>query len=330
MSGKARAVRRTWCARRLLLSCRRRHRLQKLAMAIFATGPEFRRPRDQSNVDIAYGAFQRGHYITAFNEASKRAQQNDPAAMTLLGELYAQGLGVGRDDSKAAQWYKLAAAKGDRDAMFALAMFNFQGRAGARDLSEAARLLESAAKLGHAGAAYDLGLLYMQGQQFAQDFKRAGELFAHRRGSGQFGSAIRARDDVQGRPRRDEGPRPKQRGSCSRPPSPAISTPWSSSPSRNSTATARRRTKARRRRLFLKAAHLGSPIAQNRLARILMAGRGMPADPTEAVKWHMVAKAGGASDPDLDVFAGKQTPEVREAADKAAKKWLSTMAPARP
>ena len=57
-------------------------------------------------------------------------QQNDPAAMTLLGELYAQGLGVGRDDAKAAQWYKLAAEHGDRDAMFALAMFNFEGRAG--------------------------------------------------------------------------------------------------------------------------------------------------------------------------------------------------------
>ena len=75
-------------------------------------------------------------------------------------------------NSKAAQWYKLAAAKGDRDAMFALAMFNFQGRAGARNLSEAARLLEVSAKLGHAGAAYDLGLLYLQGQQFVQDFKR--------------------------------------------------------------------------------------------------------------------------------------------------------------
>jgi TPR repeat protein len=82
--------------------------------------------------------------------------------------------------------------------------------------------------------------------------------------------------------------------------------------------------------LFLKAAHLGSPIAQNRLARIRMAGRGMPADAIEAVKWHMVAKAGGASDPELDIFAGKQTPAVREAADKAAKKWLSTVAATRP
>ena len=82
--------------------------------------------------------------------------------------------------------------------------------------------------------------------------------------------------------------------------------------------------------LFLRAAQRGSPIAQNRLARILMAGRGMPADPTEAIKWHIVAKAGGASDPELDLFAGKQTPEVRDAAEKAASKWLSTALALRP
>jgi hypothetical protein len=76
--------------------------------------------------------------------------------------------------------------------------------------------------------------------------------------------------------------------------------------------------------LFLKAAHLGNAIAQNRLARILMAGRGMPADATEAIKWHLVAKAGGSSDPDLDVFAAKQSPPVRAAAEASAKKWLST------
>ena len=52
-----------------------------------------------SNVDLAYGAYERGFYLTAFNEAMKRAQQNDAAAMTLLGELYAQGLGVGKDDA---------------------------------------------------------------------------------------------------------------------------------------------------------------------------------------------------------------------------------------
>ena len=60
---------------------------------------------NNSKADIAFGAFQRGFYLTALAEASKRAQQKDPQAMTLLGEIFAQGLGVGRDDSIAAQWY---------------------------------------------------------------------------------------------------------------------------------------------------------------------------------------------------------------------------------
>jgi TPR repeat protein len=83
-------------------------------------------------------------------------------------------------------------------------------------------------------------------------------------------------------------------------------------------------------RLFLIAARRGSPIAADRLARILMAGRGMPANPTEAVKWHIISRAGGASDPELDIFVAKQTQAVRDAADAAAKKWLSTLVALRP
>jgi TPR repeat protein len=83
-------------------------------------------------------------------------------------------------------------------------------------------------------------------------------------------------------------------------------------------------------KLMLKAAQRGSPIAQDRVAHILMAGRGLPADPTEAIKWHIIAKAGGASDPDLDIFAAKQPANVREAAEKAAQKWLSTLGALQP
>ena len=158
------------CAAPALAQPRRRPRRRNRAAPAAAE-------TDNGNADLAYGAFQRGIYLTALAEATKRAQQNDPAAMTLLGELYANGLGVGRDDSKAAQWYKLAAAHGDRNAMFALAMFDFEGRAGPRNPDEAAAPLDAAAKLGHPAAAYDLGLLYLQGQQFPQDFKRAAELF---------------------------------------------------------------------------------------------------------------------------------------------------------
>src|SRR5262252_7311128 len=42
--------------------------------------------------DMAYGAFQRGYFITAFSLATDRVTNDaDPKAMTLLGELYAAG-----------------------------------------------------------------------------------------------------------------------------------------------------------------------------------------------------------------------------------------------
>src|SRR5262249_10825998 len=111
--------------------------------------------------DLAYGAYQRGYFLTAFAEATRRVdEKGDPRAMTLLGELYSNGLGVPLDEVKAAKWYRLAADRGDRDAMFALAIFHISRRGGLHDRAEAARLLASAAKLGHAAAAYDLGLLY--------------------------------------------------------------------------------------------------------------------------------------------------------------------------
>ena len=55
--------------------------------------------------DLAFGAFQRGYDITAFALATKNVDDKaDPKAMTLLGELYANGLGVPQDDQKAAEW----------------------------------------------------------------------------------------------------------------------------------------------------------------------------------------------------------------------------------
>jgi TPR repeat protein len=72
------------------------------------------------------------------------------------------------------------------------------------------------------------------------------------------------------------------------------------------------------------ASRRGSPIAQNRLARILSAGRGVPANPVEAMKWHIIAKADGRGDPELDAYMGKQKPEDRDAAEKAAKRWMAT------
>ena len=60
-----------------------------------------------ADLDLAYGAFQRGYFLTAFALATDRVnQKSDPKAMTLLGELYAAGLGVPQDDKQAEEWYR--------------------------------------------------------------------------------------------------------------------------------------------------------------------------------------------------------------------------------
>ena len=103
--------------------------------------------------DVAFGAYQRGYYLAAFKEATRRAGEGDPVAMTLLGDLYSNGYGVAKDEKKALAWFSLAADRGDKQAIFALAMARFAGRGGAQDMAEAAALLEKAAKLGHVAAA---------------------------------------------------------------------------------------------------------------------------------------------------------------------------------
>ena len=86
---------------------------------------------EDPNVDLVYGAYQRGMYKTAFDLAMTRAQYaRDPKAMTMLGELYANAMGVKRDYAKAAEWYQRAADGGDREGMFALAMMRLSGRGG--------------------------------------------------------------------------------------------------------------------------------------------------------------------------------------------------------
>ncbi len=62
--------------------------------------------------DLAYGAYQRGRFVTALDLAAKRAKaDNDPVAMVLVASLYTQGYGVREDAAKARQWYQAAAAR---------------------------------------------------------------------------------------------------------------------------------------------------------------------------------------------------------------------------
>jgi TPR repeat protein len=77
--------------------------------------------------------------------------------------------------------------------------------------------------------------------------------------------------------------------------------------------------------LFHKAAMKNNPVAQNRLAHILSSGIGAPANPVEAVKWHLISKARGETDIGLDDFVAKLDPDKRAAGEAEAKKWIDEL-----
>jgi hypothetical protein len=50
-----------------------------------------------------------------------------------------------------------------------------------------------------------------------------------------------------------------------------------------------------------------------------------PRDLTEATKWHLISRAGGETDLELDDVINKLDPQTRTAGEKAAKPWLDAI-----
>lgn len=252
-------------------------------------------------VDLAYGAYQRGLYISAFQEAVKRIQanQNDPAALTLLGELYSQGLGVKRDPKEAASWYRLAAERGSPHAMAALGMMSLEGRGVPRDPKAARQWLEQAAEKGEPLACFNLALVLLDNGS-DQDIAKAGRFLATAARSeiaeAQHALGVLRARGLGGLPQdKAEAALLYQRaaynGSLAGEVEYAIVLFNGDGVPQNERLAARH---------FAHAAARGNAIAQNRFARMYVIGRGVPRNYLEALTWHMVAKNQGLNDPWLE------------------------------
>ena len=95
--------------------------------------------------DAAYIAFEQGQYLTALSLAEQAAKRDDPQAHTLIGRIYADGLGVPKDESVAARVPARGAELGDVEAAFALGLQLAEGRGVEKDMAAAARMFETAA-----------------------------------------------------------------------------------------------------------------------------------------------------------------------------------------
>ena len=275
----------------------------------------------EPGIDRAYGAYQRGFFLTAFAYALKPALAGDPVAQTLMGVLYEDGRATRRDYAAAADWFRLAAAQGDVGASYRLALLSLSGEAGEKDEEEAARLFRVAAEAGNEDAAYNLAIMTLQGSggltrnsaeaarllQQASDDGSADATYAlallYAAGNGVVPDDRRATELMLAAAEAGSVPAQveyairlfKGVGVTANEP---VAAAW-----------------------FERAAHAGNAVAMNRLARLYATGRGMEVDPVEAVKWHLIARSRGLSDIWLDSYMEAQSEEVRKQARARARTW---------
>ena len=281
------------------------------------TDPAVAEPQEDSQAggDLAFGAYQRGFYITAFREAMKRVSANpkDAAAMTLIGEIYREGYAVKQDTGEASHWYRLASGLGDREAAFELGVLLLNGAPGVpKDRAAAKAQFELAAQKDEANALYNLGVMALDHEDGAKpDFVKAAEYFRRSAeagdedGSYSYGVMLR---EGRGVPL-DIGEsahwlkRAADAGVIAGQVEYGIMLFNGVGVEKNEAAAAK---------IFLRAAARNNPIAQNRLAHLYLTGRGVPRDLVEAATWNRFAKTAGLDDPALDAATANLTPEENQ------------------
>lgn len=274
-----------------------------------------------SSDDAAYEAFEQGRYLTALELARAASERGEPQAHMLIGRIYQEGLGVALDPVLAAQWYRRGAELGDVESMFAFAMMLAEGEGIQKNRAGAAQMFEEAAVRGHALANYNLALLFLTGDgkpanphraaahlEFAAEAGVAAAQYdlatLYATGTGVEPSAFKASEWLR---------RAAEAGYTEAEIEYAV---WlfqgRGVPVSQSAGVM----------YFRSAAQKGSPVAQNRLARCYAHGAGVQADPVQAAKWHLIAKAAGLADKQLDALVARLSRADRARAQQEADEWI--------
>jgi TPR repeat protein len=265
-------------------------------------------------IDAAYGAFQRGLYMTALNLALPRAEAGDPAAQTLAAEILSRGLGVARDDAQAAKWYRLAAEQGVPEAQFQYALMLLDGSFVTRDVQGAYALMQAAAEAGNRLAQFNLAQLIIDREPGEAGMTKAASYYERAAKAGladaQYAMAQILANGVGGRKVDEKEARR-----------------WLLSAARQNFDTAQLdlgtwliEGRGGERDLeagfgwMKRAAESGNVAAQNRLAKLYMAGLGVEPDPILAAAWYFVGRRAGLSDAEMDDFLGGLTDEQQKQA----------------
>jgi TPR repeat protein len=128
-----------------------------------------------AGVDFEAGkrAYEQGDYAAALTELGPLAEQGNPKAEILLGNMHARGLGVPVDHVKAFKWFQAAADKGSADGQLQVGLAYLSGAAGMKDAARALKWLKLSAGQGNPDAQVNLGLAYRNLKGIPHDYVEA-------------------------------------------------------------------------------------------------------------------------------------------------------------
>lgn len=182
----------------------------------------------------------------------KAADRGHPRGQTALGLLYENGQGVPNNPGAAADLFQKGANQGYADAQNQLAILYSSGQGVPKDLGKAAHFYKKAADQGNASAQNHLGWLYQSGQGVTKDLGKAAELY--QKGADQGDSS--AQDNLGWLRQYGYGV-PKDLGKAAE--------------------------------LYQKAANQGNSVAQNNLGWLYQNGQGVPKDISKAAELYQKA-----------------------------------------
>ena len=106
-------------------------------------------------------------------ELQQKAEAGDANSQYEVAFYYAYGIGIEKDDTKAAYWYKKAAIQENPSAQFSLALCYFTGTGVPKDEIHALHWLKNAAEQNHPEAQFQLGICYLNGSVVKTDTTQA-------------------------------------------------------------------------------------------------------------------------------------------------------------
>ncbi|OLP61162.1 enhanced entry protein [Xaviernesmea oryzae] len=269
--------------------------------------------------DDAYGAFQRGYYLTAMELALPRAQKGDPAAQTLVAELFANGLGVPRNTKNAAFWYEQAANAGDPVSMFKFSLMLMEGRDVARDRKRSEELMRDAADLGNGSAQFNYAQLLVSDMPGEKGLKAALPYYEKSAEKGIADAQYALAQIYMNVEGISDDKRATARSWLLRAAAAGFDTAQLDAGIWLIDGLGGDRNLEEGFRWMRLAAQNGNIIAQNRVAHLYINAIGTQPNPVEAGKWALLSLKAGLRDPALEDFMeglpDEQVAEARKAAD---------------